>query len=130
MAIVTSGGKVLKLNNQTLEISGGVSKSWLLNDVLGNPPPTTTESVMYHILFTCPESTITYQLNYIKFYIIDKTDYQLTYGDTSRPRDEFVAYNQAFQEWNTEYGNLKYIEFAEVPTGDLLTWLQANGTPQ
>ena len=39
----------------------------------------------------------------------------------------YRAYSSKDSRW---YGSYRTITFDEEPTGDLLTWLQANATPQ
>ena len=54
---------------------------------------------------------------------------KLSYGD--RPR-WFIKYGETNVYFNGTWTNAAYrtITFATLPTGDLLTWLQANGTKQ
>lgn len=41
---------------------------------------------------------------------------------------DYTAYNPKGKTWTSE--TYRTITFEEPPTGDLLTWLEANGTPQ
>ena len=51
---------------------------------------------------------------------------ELRYGDTSG--NYFVAYTVDPPTWVNE--NCRTLHFSEVPSGELLTWLQSNGTKQ
>lgn len=119
MQIYIKDGKALKVGSQFVKPAGGVNKRWLLNDVIVFP---SSEDTIYDALFMLPQSTLTTQFIAIKF-----SAGLMSYLKTG---DEIIAYDDGYNEWNPAFGNLKYIEFLEEPTGDLLVWLQANGTPQ
>lgn len=65
----------------------------------------------------------------INFISNDETFGQLSYGDMPR---WFIKYNETNAYFNGAWTNEAYrkITFATPPTGDLLTWLQANGVKQ
>ena len=59
------------------------------------------------------------------------TTYELVYNnnyDTNRTSAGYTQYRRNPGSWGGE--TYRTIVFDEEPTGDLLTWLQANATPQ
>lgn len=60
----------------------------------------------------------TYQRVMIYFFNLDDYNVEIVYGD----------YGEDPPKWNDQA--YRTITFLESPTGDLLTWLQANGVKQ
>lgn len=98
-----------------------MSETWLINDTPLMTPFTESKSI--HIRFKSNNTNYTYigfqdaGFPGMKGVIIDYTSPQTFVYD---PSQEPTWVNQAY----------KTIEFEETPTGELLEWLQANGTKQ
>lgn len=90
-------------------------ETWVLNETI----PTTSQGTGgYNANFVSNGTTYTY----INF---DGKPNGIRYSNST---DEILAYSWVDNAWsNTAY---RTITFATAPTGDLLTWLQANGTKQ
>lgn len=85
------------------------SETWVLNETLN-----ITETVSYSIYFrTNHESKTSFELRYVRF------DQELQY-------DGVLVYTNG--NWTDQA--YRTIKFLTIPTGDLLTWLQANGTKE
>ena len=88
-------------------VKGSTSETWVLNETLTLTPNTFSAN------FTANNST------YTEIWMSDR---ELAYGDSGN-----VVYATK-GGWIDEAN--KTITFATAPTGDLLTWLQSNGTKQ
>lgn len=98
-----------------VEAAPSSGETWLLNETI----PTTSQGTGgYNTNFVSNGTTYTY----INF---DGKPNGIRYSNST---DEILAYSWVDNAWtNTAY---RTITFATSPTGDLLTWLQANGTKQ
>lgn len=105
------------------EKSSSSGETWLLNETL----PNVSQTIDTYINFTC--NSILYDEIYIKSgsplnysfvaYRVKGGSLDTVYtGSSARPNGYYT--NQAYRT----------ITFAKPPTGDLLTWLQANGVKQ
>ena len=107
--------KVFYCNNELYIVQEPISsgETWLLNDFNGN---LTASAIDVSISF------VSNQNNYNRFRCVK-----------SNPINTGIYYDDT-QIWNStdDYISEAYrtITFATAPTGDLLTWLQANGTKQ
>ena len=106
------------LNNATPQAEIPISKTWIINETPN------TQSVIFPTTTSLWKQTINFISNNIQFTsieIIDGVD-ELYYGGTSgvTTYSEGTWDNQAYRT----------IVFETTPTGELLTWLQANAVPQ
>nr|DAG51347.1 MAG TPA: hypothetical protein [Caudoviricetes sp.] len=106
-----SGYGSSSFSNSVTVTKGATGETWVLNDVV-YPSVANVWNVDF----------VSNGINYSKFSIVDAgIMYQLVYGDT-------VVFSDDTSTWiNDVY---RTVTFSVSPTGDLLTWLQANGTKQ
>lgn len=112
MEVYTIGGKPLMLDGKLCKVAAGggeKNETWVLNGSLDDT------LFSYSINFLC--NSIAY--NSISRRIV-KAEVAMYYGSTRVMRGNGTWTNQAYRT----------ITFLEPPTGELLTWLQANGVKQ
>lgn len=102
-----SGYRDSALSTAVTVVKSSAGETWVLNETLTLTPNT------FSVDFTANNS------NYTEIWMSDR---ELAYGDSSN-----VVYATK-GGWIIEAN--KTLVFATAPTGDLLTWLQANGTKQ
>lgn len=103
-------GKALWMNEKAITPKKAAGETWVLNEWLDDT------LFSYNVNFLC--NNITY--NSISRREAKGSAIKMYYGNTSVMADTASWYNKAYRT----------ITFLEPPTGDLLTWLQANGTKQ
>lgn len=115
MEIYMKDGKALKVGNQFVKPAGGgqTGETWVWNEVV-DPNPNVED-----------EYSISFESNGWLYNTIIYTDFPtqvLLY-------DDIVVYGgRPIQSWKNEA--YRTITFLESPSGDLLTFLQANATKQ
>lgn len=114
MQIYMKDGKALWMNEKAITPKKATSETWVLNEFIPvNPNDDVTTFNTSFISNQTKFSTIEYS-----FAIVSVVSYDNTTVFGGRPEPEWT--DQAYRT----------ITFLEPPTGDLLTWLQANGTKQ
>lgn len=105
------------VNGTGYDVKLGGSLTWLLNDYIGDSPLSVTDAGFIsndtHFAWLFAK----YQMG--SAYIIYST------GHAMSDKQVVVYVNRAWQEQA-----YRTLTFDEEPTGDLLTWLEANGTRQ
>lgn len=111
MDIYTYNGKALQYNGKCISPKAS-GETWVLNNNLQGQY--NDRSLIASITFVSKDTL------YSKITVGPQIDRELKYNDNS------------VWGWKTDWANQAYrtITFLEAPTGDLLTWLQANGTKQ
>ena len=117
-AIPTGAMLTWLLNNAVPQAEVLVSKTWVINETPD------TQSVVFPTTNGLWKQTINFTSNNIQFTsveIIDGVD-ELYYGGTSG----VTTYSEG--SWDNQA--YRTVAFETAPTGELLTWLQANAVPQ
>ena len=117
-AIPTGAMLTWLLNNAVPQAEVSVSKTWVINETPN------TQSVVFPTATGLWEQTINFTSNNIQFTsieIIDGVD-ELYYGGTNG----VTTYSEG--SWDNQA--YRTVAFETAPTGELLTWLQANAIPQ
>lgn len=122
MGIVTLNNKVLMSGNQmALYVPPSVTETWVIKD---NAPVDDAS-------LTLATTNISFTTNNQKATSIgitqDGLSVMLTYGGIYVVAQLELGASPAFEWYNEAY---KTLVFDTPPTGDLLTWLQANATKQ
>ena len=110
------GGRTL-VNGTGYDVKLGGSLTWLLNDYIGDSPLSVTDAGFISNDTHFAWLSAKYQMG--SAYIIYSTGYAMS------DKEVTVYVNRAWQEQA-----YRTLTFDEEPTGDLLTWLEANGTRQ
>ncbi len=111
--LIKNGNKLIKINNKLINNAASSSETWVLNDQL-----TITSAASFTIDFVSNNQNF----NMFKLSIeVVGPNATLIYRNV--PESSITAYNNG--NWN-DFA-YKTVTFATTPTGDLLTWLQANG---
>lgn len=109
MEVYAIGGKPLMLDGKLCKVAAGGAETWVLNDFLDQT------LFNYSVDFLC--DGVTY--NSISRRTV-RGAIKMYYGSTEVMFDVGTWESQIYRT----------ITFSEPPTGDLLTWLQANGVKQ
>ena len=112
-----SGGGRTLIGGTGYDVKLGGSLTWLLNDYIGDSPLSVTDAGFISNDTHFAWLSATYQMG--TAYIIYSTGYAMS------DKEVTVYVNRAWQEQA-----YRTLTFDEEPTGDLLTWLEANGTRQ
>lgn len=117
-AIPTGAMLTWLLNNAVPQAEVPVSKTWVINETPN------TQSVVFPATTSLWKQTINFTSNNIQFTSIEIIDgvNELYYGGTSG----VTTYSEG--SWDNQA--YRTIVFETAPTGELLTWLQANAVPQ
>lgn len=120
MEIYVKDNKALSLNSKFLTPAAS-GETWIINEV-----PDTSEQFSYDVQFTSNEQKCI-EIASGGTLAPGQTSYNLQYRFDNTVALSAV-YSPEFNRWTNEA--YRTITFLAPPTGDLLTWLQANGTKQ
>lgn len=108
------GGRTL-VNGTGYDVKLGGGLTWLLNDYIGNSPLSVADAGFI--------SNDTHFAWLLAEYKMGSAQIMYSTGYTMSDKQVVVYANRAWQEQA-----YRTLTFDEEPTGDLLTWLEANGT--
>lgn len=120
MEVYTIGGKPLMLDGKLCKVAAGGQETWVLNE-----NPDLSSKFDYIINFNSNDTEFT-RIRSGGVLAPGATNHDLIYlNATEHPA---VVYSGEFNRWYDQA--YRTITFLEPPTGELLTWLQANGVKQ
>ena len=120
-------GKALWMNKKAITPKA-IGETWVLN----NTPIIPTTEIKANITYTFVYNNVTYESNVIKIGNKSKDGSYIKTNLTELDGTGIIyaidSVMVSFAGWRSE--SCRTLTFLEPPTGNLLTWLQANGTKQ